>query len=217
MIVTRSFSKFTNNCFRYQDGNIMILKGNEDLRVRRTIRSIKESFLALLNEQSYDSITVTGLASRAGISKKTFYYYYSSLDALLDEMKDELIDGFLDSIVDIDVKDFDKIVKQFITFFEDKEGFLYKLIVQNDGVVFGEAFMKRAGEKKVKAFSQINIDDCYKKKAVMYYTDTVLVGSYRLWTDNEGKVSVEKVVSTVKDVVLYGLSPYLKNITEGDA
>ena len=49
------------------------LKGNEDLRVRRTIRSIKESFLALLNEQSYDSITVTGLASRAGISKKTFF------------------------------------------------------------------------------------------------------------------------------------------------
>lgn len=35
----------------------MILKGNEDLRVRRTIESIKESFSSLIVEKDYDKIT----------------------------------------------------------------------------------------------------------------------------------------------------------------
>ena len=188
----------------------MILKGNEDLRVRRTIRSIKESFLSLLNEQNYDSITVTGLASRAGISKKTFYYYYSSLDALLEEMEEELVDSFLDEIRDIDILEFDKIVKQFLLFFEDKEGFLTKLVLQHDGRVFGDNIVERAAAKKVKAFSQIHIEDAYKRKAVRYYIDTVMVDSYRLWMSEGKKVSVEKVVSTVKEVVLNGLTPMIE-------
>jgi len=189
----------------------MILKGNEDLRVRRTIRSIKESFLSLLNEHSYESITVTGLAARAGISKKTFYYYYSSLDALLEEMEDELTNNFLEEIKDFDVWDFDKIVRQFLLFFEDKEGFLFKMILQHNGTVFGEALIEKARRKKIRAFGQFSIEDVYKKKAVRYFTDIVLVDAYRLWIDDGKSVSVDKVAATVKDLVLNGLSQYLVN------
>ena len=51
----------------------MILTGSEDLRVRRTIDSIKSVFEQMICEMDYSKIRVTELCSRAMINKKTFY------------------------------------------------------------------------------------------------------------------------------------------------
>ena len=187
----------------------MILKGNEDLRVRRTIHSIKESFLALLNEQGYDSITVTGLPARAGISKKTFYYYYSSLDSLLDEMEGELISIFLDEIGDIDIKDVDKIIKKFLVFFEDKEGFLFKVLHTEDGRVFGARVFETAEARQIKAFTQLHTEDVYFGRALRFYMDTILIDAYRLWMAEDKKVSADKVAASMKELILHGIEPQI--------
>lgn len=49
----------------------MILTGNEDLRIKRTIESIYEAFKKLLCETDYEKISVTKLCQEARISKKT--------------------------------------------------------------------------------------------------------------------------------------------------
>ena len=64
----------------------MILQGNEDLRVRKTIRGIKAAFEFLICEKDYGKITVKELCDRAQINKKTFYTYYETLDALLEKL-----------------------------------------------------------------------------------------------------------------------------------
>ena len=51
----------------------MILTGNEDLRVKKTITGIKTAFEALICEKEYDRITVKELCDRAQVNKKTFY------------------------------------------------------------------------------------------------------------------------------------------------
>ena len=72
----------------------MKLTGTEDLRVRRTLEAIRRSFESLLLEKDYEKITVTELAERAMINKKTFYTYYQSLDDLLTEIQDEVLEIF---------------------------------------------------------------------------------------------------------------------------
>lgn len=67
----------------------MILTGNEDLRVIKTIESIKSSFEDLICEKDYEKITVKELCDKARINKKTFYHYYPSLDDLLAELQFE--------------------------------------------------------------------------------------------------------------------------------
>ena len=52
----------------------MILQGNEDLRVRKTIQGIKAAFESLICERDYEKITVKELCERAQINKKTFLY-----------------------------------------------------------------------------------------------------------------------------------------------
>ena len=47
----------------------MILTGNEDLRVKKTITGIKAAFEALICEKEYDRITVKELCQQAGINR----------------------------------------------------------------------------------------------------------------------------------------------------
>ena len=67
----------------------MILTGHDDLRVVKTIESIKAAFETLICEKDYEKSTVKELCDQARINKKTFYHYYEDLNALLSEMQAE--------------------------------------------------------------------------------------------------------------------------------
>lgn len=59
-------------CLINFDGDTMILTGNEDLRVQKTIDSINRTFEEMLIEMDYSQITVKELTERAKINKKHF-------------------------------------------------------------------------------------------------------------------------------------------------
>ena len=51
---------------------------------QRTKKRIQETFLAMLEQESLDKITVKDLVDRCGMNRNTFYYYYQDLYALLE-------------------------------------------------------------------------------------------------------------------------------------
>ena len=51
-----------------------------------TKKAIKESFLKLLEEKSYSSITVKDIVADCGVNRNTFYYHYQDMPALLEEI-----------------------------------------------------------------------------------------------------------------------------------
>lgn len=57
-----------------------------DLRVIKTREAIKSTFEQMVCELTYDQLTVSELASRARISRKTFYMHYQSIDELMEEV-----------------------------------------------------------------------------------------------------------------------------------
>lgn len=79
---------------------------------QRTKKRIQETFLAMLDQESLDKITVKDLVDRCGMNRNTFYYYYQDLYALLEELLQEEVEkimaahhtfdlwqeGFLDAI-----------------------------------------------------------------------------------------------------------------------
>lgn len=62
-----------------------------DLRVQKSRRLIKDTFLALMEEKEYKNITITDIAAWAQINRKTFYFHYESIDALYDEIAMDLL------------------------------------------------------------------------------------------------------------------------------
>lgn len=53
---------------------------------QHTKRVIREGFLSLLNENSFDKITVLDIANRSSVNRNTFYYYYADIYALVDDV-----------------------------------------------------------------------------------------------------------------------------------
>lgn len=60
-----------------------------DRRILRTKKAIRQAFLSLLSERTFEDITVSALSERAGINRKTFYLHYNSTRELYDEIRQE--------------------------------------------------------------------------------------------------------------------------------
>ncbi len=85
------------------------MSDHRDRRVRRTIESIHSALFSMLEEGPYDGITVTALAERADINRKTFYMYYTGIDDLVRHIEAELFEKYRPMIRNFDMAstDFD--------------------------------------------------------------------------------------------------------------
>lgn len=62
-----------------------------DRRVARTDQAIKDAYFSLIRERGTTRITISEVARRADIDRKTFYLHYDSLKDVLDEYIEERI------------------------------------------------------------------------------------------------------------------------------
>jgi AcrR family transcriptional regulator len=63
-----------------------------DLRIVKSKRAIRYAFLELIREKGYATITITDIANKAMINRKTFYMHYESKEALHNELINEVLD-----------------------------------------------------------------------------------------------------------------------------
>lgn len=57
----------------------------EDKRARRSKAAIRSALLSLLEECDFDKVSVTAVARKAGVDRKTFYKHYASADEVFDD------------------------------------------------------------------------------------------------------------------------------------
>lgn len=58
----------------------------------RSRRFIRNAFMELLREKTFDKITVTDIVNRADINRSTFYAHYSDVKSLVEEIQKEVIE-----------------------------------------------------------------------------------------------------------------------------
>ena len=68
---------------------------SDDLRVRRTKILLREALIALIEEQSFDAITVGEISKRAMVSRAAFYRYYQDKYDLVEKIFEETMDTLL--------------------------------------------------------------------------------------------------------------------------
>lgn len=62
-----------------------------DRRVIKTKHAIFKAFVELLNEKDINQITITDVAKRANINRKTFYNYYSDVNGVMEEIENLVV------------------------------------------------------------------------------------------------------------------------------
>lgn len=69
-----------------------------DLRIEKTERGIKNSFIELRSKKPLEKITVRELCELACINKSTFYSHYRDIYDLADSLENELVSSIINSI-----------------------------------------------------------------------------------------------------------------------
>ncbi len=187
----------------------MILQGNEDLRVRKTIRGIKSAFEALICEKDYEKITVKDLCDRAQINKKTFYHYYETLDALLAELQGELAEDYLNRIKGYALpEDLDKVNREFLLY-SAAQGLAYEKITCSgayhairDEMIAGVTDAGWSGSKKYQQLPD------YQKQLLMSFVNNAVLTAYRLWVEDGKTIPLDEVIEQTNRLVLGGVNGF---------
>lgn len=72
------------------------MESKEDLRVIKTRKAIKQTFLEMRAEMPLEKIHIRELCKRALINKSTFYNHYEDVYALSEELENDAIAQFLE-------------------------------------------------------------------------------------------------------------------------
>lgn len=191
----------------------MILTGNEDLRVQKTIDSINQTFEQMLIEMDYKDITVKELIERARINKKTFYRYYNCIDDLLAEKQEMITTECLQKISGYKIPDeLDKIIQAQFLFFHTRGGLYEKVICCGSGVTgldysrICSITKKRYWEKspKIMAYSQEARDMLLKfinRNVIAFYSD---------WYFGGKKEPIEEMTATAVTLICAGVTGMIK-------
>lgn len=70
----------------------------QDRRVIRTKTALTRALFELLGEKEFSKISVTELAQRADVDRKTFYLHYHTVDEILEEFYEEALGRFQEGL-----------------------------------------------------------------------------------------------------------------------
>lgn len=179
----------------------MILTGKEDLRVQKTIDAIYKAFEELLLEKEFEKITVTELAARARINKKTFYSYYTDLDALLVEIQGRISQAYVERVKNFKLpQDADKVIREFFLF-SSEQGELYEKIT------CGGAFQYIRGQM-IKSVRENTSIHSFTQTLPGVFMGTALLEIYKFWIAEGKSTPIEKLIKKASDLILNGLRSY---------
>ena len=191
----------------------MILKGYEDLRVVRTIESIKSAFEGLICEKEYEKITVTELCGRARINKKTFYHYYETLDALLAEIQSEYSSAYLELVKDFVLPDeLDKVNRVFFEFSASK-GLAYEKITCSGSY---NAVRQEMTEQVMQSTWQRSENfkklQPYQQHMLINFINVSIISLYRQWVADGKQLPLEDLIRLSNALVCTGTEGFLSRV-----
>lgn len=190
----------------------MKLAGYEDLRVQKTIKGIYQAFESLIVEKDYQHITVTELARRAEINKKTFYRYYPTLDDLLAELQARYSEDYLKIIGDYEYpRDLEKSLRAFFEY-SDKMGPAYDKISTNR--VYSGIRQQMIDKVMLSTWhnsSEFKKLTDFEREVLLKYIENTGMQIYQQWVANDKAEPIEnvieitcKLVRSGTDAILYG-------------
>lgn len=189
-----------------------------DRRVLRTRKAIHAAFIELLTEVNFDKITITALAKRADIDRKTFYTHYSSTE---DLFKDYIRTRLVDALNDIDIQDLQTDPALFC------KNYLNKLTkaVPLSREQHGEAFKHVSTEKLIQYFTEVIHEEIYDRRSATVppqteqYIDLVreftlggIFGAYISWIKGDSELDFSKAIDIISICATQGTTGALSHL-----
>lgn len=182
-----------------------------------TIERIRETFITLMQEQSYESITVTDIAKLVGISRTGFYLFYDNKQDIVIDIANTYIESYIKGCMEgitmsnrEHTRDF--VRKTFYSTMRDAEMLRTLWNVPLEGVSFYEQMYSHAQDAVLHYVHQHNLSMGYglpdEVFAEMYTAESMTV--LRWWTWNCDSYDVSAICGLAEAVLFQGLFSLLQ-------
>ncbi len=167
----------------------------------KTRQNIKDAFVELLKEKHIDQITVTELARKADVDRKTFYLYYPTVYDVVREIEDGIIAGLKELLENHATSDW-RIFLTGLNGIMEKDLEYYMVIAKNKELSF-------LVDECMNILIDILRESLLKKKETVSVKDEVLIcyaasgilGVYENWLKSEEKMPLEQLIEILGDTM----------------
>ena len=174
---------------------------SNDLRVRRTLKSIRLAFYEMVLTHNYEDISITELAERATINRKTFYLHYTCLEDLVHEVEEEIVEAILAEIsTSAENLDVAGCVKTFYNYLDNCNDVQKKLLCDSHYYFFYEEVTDAV--LKSSAFS--NFFAKTKHPDVVRSYSTCITYIYRNWLLNGSTMPLDELIEYASQIITHG-------------
>ena len=192
------------------------MSNKADRRIVRTKNEIKETFISLLEEKSFEKITVRDLTERANINRGTFYLHYLDKYDMLEKLENELFEK-VQTIVNesnfttnFKMANFESERRLFIIrilqCFQEEAAFMKVILSQN-----GDANFKEKIRQVFLYNFQGLLPSTFKAEQLKYPVDLLLMyissahlGVLTYWLQNDFQQSPEEIADMLIDIIMNG-------------
>ena len=184
----------------------MILTGNEDMRVRKTVGAIHDAFTEMLMEMPFEKITVKALCERALVNKTTFYRYYPTLEDLLEELQWQYAQPYIELSSGLQYPDdLETLVRKFMIY-SAEQGPLYDIIMSSGTYIqIMQKVMREMGEER----AEMNPPKGWSQDEWLLYrahVNTAQENFYKAWVQGGRKVPLDQMVELAVSLICHGAS-----------
>lgn len=181
-----------------------------DLRVVRTLESIRRAFYDMIVEMDYEDITVKELVRRARINRNTFYLHFSSLDALLDEMKDEIARNFIAMFTPYETMDHIRtMIRNFVNYLTSLSPLFEKILCSGSyrGVAqsINEQLLVHRDETLRGSLAKNGEMKEEEENIVFAYCGYVSAVLFRQWVRDGKKLSPDELADLAERLICHGM------------
>lgn len=186
-----------------------------DLRVIRTRKMIRESFIDLIQEKGYESITIRDIADHALINRATFYLHYVDKQDLVDKLIDEVFSELTDIINpcvyiqkrEVKISQFQSMIEAIFTNIFHHAKF-YQIMLSEKGVHgFNLRMQGVLQEKFRKEFSTIDLQEqklSTPPELLIHFISSALIGTVEWWVNNDLVYSPKHMAVQIVNLITVG-------------
>ena len=168
---------------------------NKTKRNRFTRMCIGEALISLMEQKDYDSIKISDIVAKAGISRMTYYNYYHSKNEIIEDYLQEVVAKYLRSAADEEAQnkiggfqDYEHILHA-LNFFDQYSNFFMTLV---------HAGLYSIIINAVNRFMEEQIMPVYPRSVYrLYYYSGALLNTFLKWEENGKVESAEEIAEII--------------------
>ncbi|MCO4328508.1 TetR/AcrR family transcriptional regulator [Staphylococcus hyicus] len=183
---------------------MMEMSSIEDARIAKTKHDIEQAMFQLLQEKSYDKITVKDLCNQAGISLATFYNQYNDKNDFIKKYRMGVIKKITRTIVNDDRTNHVTLLQKLLVLITQQDELFFMLISMNGSPEVQETFktmIRENAKKNIVKYLNIQFRTEQELHYFTVFMSNAIFGVIQEWVRSGRQESVTELVSIINKIM----------------